>query len=58
MKRKLWTILALAALITALGCGAAMAADEYVHGTIYTSQFVDGRSLVCYEVTFVNHQFR
>ena len=53
MKRKWWIILALATLITVLGCGAAMAADEYVHGTVYTSQFVEGRSLVLTDNTIL-----
>ena len=43
MKRKLWIILALVALITALGCGTAMATNYA--GYCGTDSSVDGRNL-------------
>ena len=43
MKRKLWIILALAALITALGCGTAMATNYA--GYCGADSSVDGRNL-------------
>lgn len=51
MKRKLWIILALAALILALGCGGAMAADETVEtksifGIVNASTLPDNADIV------------
>ena len=51
MKRKLWIILTLAALILALGCGGAMAADETIEtksifGIVNASTLPDNADIV------------
>ena len=46
MKRRFWIILALAALILALGCGGALAAERRISGTVNVSTLPDFCSVI------------